>query len=68
MLRSEHIPFNFFVPLAHDFNYARDILNKFLIGIIDSINVIRIEYAPDKQEKEIQTALEQAKLLMDEMV
>lgn len=49
MLRSEHIPFNFFVPLMHDLEHARDILNKLLCGIIDSIVVIKIEYAPDPE-------------------
>lgn len=47
MLRSEHIPFNFFVPLIYDLGYAKDILNKILCGLIDSIDVIKIEYAPN---------------------
>jgi hypothetical protein len=47
MLRSEHIPFNFFVPLAYDLNYAREVFNKVLGGIISKIKVIKIEYAPD---------------------
>lgn len=49
MLRSEHIPFNFFVPLMQDLKYAKDIFNKILVGVIDSINVIKIEYAPDPE-------------------
>ncbi|MCX6321512.1 MAG: hypothetical protein NTX93_06890 [Bacteroidia bacterium] len=49
MLRSEHIPFNFFVPLINDLGYAKDVLNKFLCGVIDTINVIKIEYAPDPE-------------------
>lgn len=49
MLRSEHIPFNFFVPLMYDLGYAKDILNKILCGAIDSIDVIKIEYAPNPE-------------------
>jgi hypothetical protein len=49
MLRSEHIPFNFFVPLSKDLGYARDVINKFMGGIITEITVITIEYAPDRE-------------------
>lgn len=49
MLRSEHIPFNFFTPFANDLEYAREVLNKFMGGIISEINVIKIEHAPDPE-------------------
>jgi hypothetical protein len=47
MLRSEHIPFNIFVPLSNDLKYASSVLNDFVGGVIDSIAKIKIEYAPD---------------------
>jgi hypothetical protein len=47
MLRSEHIPFNFFVPLSKNLEYARVVLNRFMGGEINIITEIRIEYAPD---------------------
>lgn len=50
MLRSEHIPFNFFVPLANDLGYTRNVLNKFVDGNISTVNVIKIEHAPPKEE------------------
>ena len=49
MLRSEHIPFNFFVPLANDLIYARDVINKFMGGSISEITLIKIEHAPDPE-------------------
>jgi len=50
MLRSEHIPFNFFVPLANDLRYARDVINKFMGGVISEITLIKIEHAPDPEK------------------
>jgi hypothetical protein len=50
MLRSEHIPFNFFVPLAYDLKYAREVMNRFLGGVIKEITVIKIEHAPDPEK------------------
>jgi hypothetical protein len=47
MLRSEHIPFNFFVPLSKNLEYARAVLNRFMGGVINKISDIRIEHAPD---------------------
>lgn len=47
MLRSEHIPFNFFIPLSKNKEYARSVLNRFMGGVINIITDIRIEYAPD---------------------
>jgi hypothetical protein len=50
MLRSGHIPFNFFVPLSKNLEYARAVLNKFMDGVINIITDIKIEYAPDPEE------------------
>jgi hypothetical protein len=47
MLRSEHIPFNFFIPLSKNPEYARAVLNRFMGGVINRITEVRIEYAPD---------------------
>lgn len=47
MLRSEHIPFNFFVPVSKKPEYLRGILNRFIGGTINTITEVRIEYAPD---------------------
>jgi hypothetical protein len=47
MLRSEHIPFNFFVPLSRNREYARAVLNSFMGGVINMITDVKIEYAPD---------------------
>jgi hypothetical protein len=47
MLRSEHIPFNFFIPLSKNLEYARAVLNRFMGGVINMITDVRIEYAPD---------------------
>lgn len=50
MLRSEHIPFNFFVPMQDDLEAARKVFNEVLNGeFIQEILEIKIEYAPDKQ-------------------
>src|SRR5450759_3477118 len=50
MLRSEHTPFNFFVPLSKNLEYARAVLNRFMGGVINIITEIRIEYAPDPEK------------------
>jgi hypothetical protein len=49
MLRSEHIPWNIFVPLDEDRYAAAKVLNE-IIGepFIDEITRIEIEWAPDK--------------------
>jgi hypothetical protein len=48
LLRSEHIPFNFFVPLSKNPEYARAVLNKFMGGgAINIITEIKIDHAPD---------------------
>lgn len=49
MLRSEHIPLNFFIPLSKDPKYARDVMNAFLGGIVNAIKLIKIEHAPDPE-------------------
>lgn len=50
MLRSEHIPFNFFIPLSKNLEYARAVMNKFMGGVINNITDFRIEYAPDPEK------------------
>jgi len=50
MLRSEHIPLNFFIPLSKNLEYARAVLNRFMGGVINIITDIRIEYAPDPEK------------------
>lgn len=47
MLRSEHIPFNFFVPLSRNTEFARGVLNKFMGGVINTITDLKIDYAPN---------------------
>lgn len=47
MLRSEHVPFNFFVPLSKNLEYARAVLNRFMGVVINMITEIIIEHAPD---------------------
>jgi len=51
MLRSEHIPFNFFIPLDKDRNYCKNIIADILKSSITSIDKIEIEYAPKPKEK-----------------
>ena len=47
LLRSEHIPFNFFIPLDKDKDFGGKVLNDILGGYIKKILTIEIEY-PDK--------------------
>jgi hypothetical protein len=51
MLRSEHIPFNFFVPLNSDRNYCKQVFAEILKSDIASIDRIEIEYAPEHKER-----------------
>jgi hypothetical protein len=51
LLRSEHIPFNFFIPLDKDRNYCKNIIADILKSNIISIDKIEIEYAPKPKEK-----------------
>jgi hypothetical protein len=50
LLRSEHIPFNFFIPLSKKPEYARAVLNRFMGGVINMITDIRIDYTPDPEK------------------
>ncbi len=50
MLRSEHIPFNFFTPLNQDKTFSKNILNEFFKNNIQTIDRIEIEYAPKPKE------------------
>ena len=50
MLRSEHIPWNVFIPMAHNLNATAMVFNKILgIDEIDEVTDIRIEWAPPKK-------------------
>ena len=51
MLRSEHIPFNFFGPLANDFRLAKQVINSALN--IDCMELLHIlfEYWPKPKQK-----------------
>jgi len=60
MLRSEHIPFNLFVPLKRNLEYCKNILNEFFDNTIESINDIayingeeniKIEFAPSPKKE-----------------
>ncbi|MFZ4455170.1 MAG: PGN_0703 family putative restriction endonuclease [Bacteroidales bacterium] len=50
LLRSEHIPFNFFIPLRYDLDFARIVLNEFVSNSIKEVFEIKIEYAPEPAE------------------
>jgi len=50
LLRSEHIPFNFFIPLDKDRNYCKKIVSEILKLNIASVDGIEIEYAPKPKE------------------
>ena len=55
MLRSEHIPFNMFVPFRQDPVYAAKVFNEILGGCIKTIHISNdfnkfIEYAPSPRE------------------
>lgn len=59
MLRSEHVPFNLFVPFRYDLDFCKNVFNKLLGGCIKSIdrkcvlcqedNIV-IEFAPSPKE------------------
>ena len=54
MLRSEHIPFNLFIPFNSDSGsrqFLAKVLNEFLDNRITSIDRIEIEYSPSRKEK-----------------
>jgi hypothetical protein len=50
MLRSEHIPFNLFIPFNQDRHFCAKIFNYFMNSQIKSIERIEIEYAPSLPE------------------
>lgn len=50
MLRSEHIPFNLFIPFNRNKEYCRDVFNRVIGNYIKSIDRIEIEYAPKPKE------------------
>lgn len=50
MLRSEHIPFNLFIPLNDNKTLGKEIFNDFFDGVILTIDKIVIEYAPTPKE------------------
>lgn len=50
MLRSEHIPFNFFIPLKNNLDYCTKVMHRYMPWIV-SVDKVVIEYAP-KQTKE----------------
>lgn len=51
MLRSEHIPFNFFVPFKTDLTFGKKVFNGLLNNQVQLINKIEIEYAPKPAKK-----------------
>ncbi len=60
MLRSQHIPFNLFIPLKSDLTFCKNVFNDLLGGciksieskaIIDNGDNIKIEFAPSPKEK-----------------
>jgi hypothetical protein len=56
MLRSEHIPFNLFVPFNFDKNYCKKVFNEFLKNRINSIDRIEIEHAPKPRKNYLNDA------------
>lgn len=56
LLRSEHIPFNFFIPLDKDRNYCKKIVSDILKLNIASVDRIEIEYAPKPKENYLNDA------------
>ena len=51
MLRSEHIPFNFFMPFDLNKTFCKNVFNEFFNGVIQTIERIEIEFAPKPKEK-----------------
>ncbi len=50
MLRSEHIPFNLFIPFNYNKSLGVAVFNEILGNIIQSIDKIEIEFAPSPKE------------------
>jgi hypothetical protein len=51
MLRSEHIPFNLFVPLCAESAFGARLLGEVLELDIGQLRELRIEYAPEPREE-----------------
>ena len=51
MLRSEHIPFNIFIPLDKDKNFCKKVFEEILQTNLESIDAVKIEYAPKPRKK-----------------
>lgn len=51
LLRSEHIPFNLFIPLRYDHKFAKKVLSELFKDKIKEILKTNIEYAPPQKEK-----------------
>lgn len=51
LLRSEHIPFNFFIPFDSNKIYCKNVFNEFFNNSIQTIDLIKIEFAPKPKEK-----------------
>ena len=51
MLRSEHIPFNLFIPFDLNKTFCKNVFNEFFNGVIQTIERIEIEFAPKPREK-----------------
>jgi hypothetical protein len=51
MLRSEHIPFNIFLPFDLNKTFCKNVLNEFFNGAIQTVERIEIEFAPKPKEK-----------------
>ena len=56
MLRSEHIPFNLFIPFGNDKSYLKNVFNVFLDNAIITIDRIEIEYAPKPKQNYLDDA------------
>jgi hypothetical protein len=56
MLRSEHIPFNFFMPFNLNKTFCTNVFNEFFNGSIQTIERIEIEFAPKPKEKYLNDA------------
>ncbi|NMC59511.1 MAG: hypothetical protein GYA51_09050 [Candidatus Methanofastidiosa archaeon] len=51
MLRSEHIPLNFFIPFKNNLEYCKNVFNELFAKNIQTIDQIEIEYAPKPKQK-----------------
>ncbi len=60
ILRSQHIPFNFFIPFRNDLNFCKNVFNELLGNCIHSIDIesiidnkgnVKIEFAPSPKKK-----------------